>query len=245
MKEDRQFVEALARGIAILEALSKAQRPLTNRAISQATGLAPSTISRLTHTLTALGYTQIRPNTQAYELTPKNLTLGYPVLAGLSLLDRVRPFLHQLADSTGETVALAVRSGVHIIFVEVVQGRNMLAVRLSTGGRLPIALSAGGLALLAAYPDKDGRMLAARVRADITRHGGDHESFNRNLKQTCRDGLAVVRDAWRKGIGGVAVPINVNGEAGAVSMPVATSSVSESDMRGPLAAALRDVADKL
>ena len=56
---DRQFVDALARGLAILECLSRSHQPIGNRAISDAVGLAPSTVSRLTHTLCALGY--IRP----------------------------------------------------------------------------------------------------------------------------------------------------------------------------------------
>ncbi|MEP4420199.1 MAG: helix-turn-helix domain-containing protein [Nitratireductor sp.] len=89
--KDRQFVEALARGLAVLESLSRAQMPLTNGDLAKMTGLAPSTVSRLTHTLSVMGYVRLsRPN-RAYELTPKNLTLGYPVLAGMRLLEQARP----------------------------------------------------------------------------------------------------------------------------------------------------------
>ena len=46
---DRQFVDALARGLAILECLSRSHQPIGNRAISDAVGLAPSTVSQRLH----------------------------------------------------------------------------------------------------------------------------------------------------------------------------------------------------
>lgn len=243
--EDRQFVDALARGLAILEALSRAQRPLSNGEISKATQLAPSTVSRLTHTLTSLGYTRLTAGTRAYELTPKNLTLGYPILAGMTLIDRARPQLKRLAEETGETAALAIRDGLHITFVEVVPGANMVAVRLAMGGRLPIAVSAAGIALLAAMPERERRTLATRVRTYIGKREGDLETFNRCLNQACDDGIAIIRDAWRPGIGGVSVAVHTDSESAALTIPVATGSVSERTMRGPLAEALKEVAQIL
>lgn len=244
-RTDRQFVDAFARGIAILEALSREQRPLTNGELSRATNLPPSTVSRLTHTAMVLGYLRLNPARRAYELTPKNLTLGYPVLAGLTLLDRARPLLKQLAEKTGETVGLVIRDGLHISFVEVIQGAEMVAVRLATGGRLPIAVSAAGFALLAALPERERRLLATRVRTDINKRGGDVEAFNRRLQEACDEGISFVRDAWRPGIGGLAIGLVANGEAAAITIPVATGSVSETDMRSRLAIALREVVDAL
>ncbi len=237
--EDRQFVDALARGLAILEALSRAQRPLSNSEIAKATALAPSTVSRLTHTLTALGYTRITTGSRAYELTPKNLNLGYPILAGMSLISRARPQLKHIADVTGETAALAVRDGLHITFVEVVPGANMVAVRLAMGGRLPIAVSAAGIALLAALPERERRTLATRVRTYIAKREGDLDTFNRCYAQAHEDGIAIIRDAWRPGIGGVSVAVQTDSEVAALT------SVSERNMRGHLADTLREVAQGL
>lgn len=242
-QEDRQFVDALARGLAILECLSWAHHPIGNRAISDAVGLAPSTVSRLTHTLCVLGY--IRPSStgRAYELTPKSLTLGYPVLAGLSLRDRARPHLEALTRRTGETAALAIRDGLYITFVAVLQGTNIVSVRLATGGRLRMQVSAAGIALVAAQPEKERRMLAGRLRADLTRRGEPTDFFDTALENCLRDGFAVVRNSWREGIGGVAVPIGFQGETAALTIPIATGSVSEEDMRGRLADLLRQEAN--
>ncbi|CAH1694707.1 Transcriptional regulator, IclR family protein [Hyphomicrobiales bacterium] len=244
-REDRQFVDAFARGLAILEALSREQRPLNNGELSRATGLPPSTVSRLTHTAMALGYLRFSQSKRAYELTPKNLTLGYPVLAGMTLLDRARPLLKQLSEETGETVGLVIRDGLHVTFVEVVQGSEMVAVRLATGGRLPIAVSAAGIAILAAMPDRDRRILATRVRADLAKRGGNVDAFNAKLVEATELGICVIRDAWRRGIGGIAMGLENNGEMAAITMPIATGSVSEMDMHGRLADALRATIDLL
>lgn len=236
---DRQFVDALARGLGILECLSRANTPIGNRAISEAVGLAPSTVSRLTHTLCVLGYIRPTSTGRAYELTPKSLTLGYPVLAGMSLLERARSSLDTLAAATGETAALAIRDGLHITFVEVLQGSSIVAVRLATGGRLRIPVSAAGVAILAALPERERRSLAGRVRADMTRRGESTQSFDDALSACLEDGVAVVRNTWREGIGGVAVPVRYRDEYAALTVPVATGSVSEAEMRGIISDRLR------
>lgn len=243
--EDRQFVEALARGLSILETLSRAQRPLSNGTLAKETGLAPSTVSRLTHTLTVLGYVRLTSTDRTYELTAKNLTLGYPILAGLSLIKRAQPLLKELSDQTGETVALAIRDGLHITFVDVNQGRNMVAVRLAMGGRLPIAVSAAGIALIAALPEKEQRNIGNRVRSYISKRSGNIGAFDRSLLEAQEQGVAVVRNVWRTGIGGVAVAVESHGEFAALVIPVATGSVTESAMRGPLAKALCEAAQRL
>lgn len=234
-QKDRQFVDALARGLAILECLSRAHHPIGNRAISETVGLAPSTVSRLTHTLNVLGYIRPTGSGRAYELTPKSLTLGYPVLAGLSLRDQVHPHLEALSQRTGETAALAIRDKLHITFVAVEQGTNLLAVRLAVGGRLRMQVSAAGIALVAGLPDRERRMLAGRLRADLTRRGEPTEPFDAALDDCLENGFAIVRNSWRKGVGGVAVPISFQDETAALTIPVATGGVSEEEMRSTLA----------
>ncbi|EKF43816.1 transcriptional regulator [Nitratireductor indicus C115] len=243
--KDRQFVEALARGLAVLESLSRAQQPLTNGDLAKMTGLAPSTVSRLTHTLTMMGYVRLSRSNRAYELTPKNLTLGYPVLAGMPLLEQARPHLEQLSRTTGETAALAIRDKLHITFVAVIEGANLVAVRLATGGRLRIPVSAAGIALVAALPDAERRLLATRVRAEMTRTGQNPEAFTEAVAECRRDGVAIVRNLWNPGIGGVSVPVYNQGEYAALTIPVATGSIPEQTMRTTLADALKEVAEIL
>src|SRR6267142_1311194 len=55
-KTDRHFVTALARGLEVLASFRHGDRMLGNQELSKRCGLAKSTVSRLTHTLTSLGY---------------------------------------------------------------------------------------------------------------------------------------------------------------------------------------------
>lgn len=243
--KDRQYIEALARGLSILESLSKAKQALSNGDLAEMTGLAPSTVSRLTHTLTALGYVRLNRLSRAYELTPKNLTLGYPVLAGMRLLDEVRPHLEELSRKTGETVALAIRDKLHVTFVAVHEGSNLVAVRLATGGRLRLAVSAAGVALVAATPEAERRQLFSRVSGQMKRSGQNPENFRMALDRCLSDGVAVVRNLWQPGVGGVAIPIHGHGEHAALTIAVATGSVSENTMRTSLADSLKEVASRI
>ncbi len=54
--KDRKFVEALARGLEVLRAFTHGHAVRGNQDIARITGLPKPTVSRLTYTLTQLGY---------------------------------------------------------------------------------------------------------------------------------------------------------------------------------------------
>lgn len=243
--KDRQFVDALARGFAVLECLSRAQHPLGNGEISRLVGLPPSSVSRLTYTLTELGYIRRSSSERTYELTPKNLTLGYPILAGMSLLDRARPYLKSISEDTGETVALAVRDSLHISFVEVMPGTNLLAVRLATGGRLRMGVSAAGVAITAALSERKRWSILNRLGADMERRGESFEAFERALKECDKTGYAMIRNLWQEGVGGVSVPLLWQGSVAALTIPISTGSFSKQRMRNELVPILLKAAQEI
>lgn len=243
--KDRQFVDALARGLAILECLSRSQQPLGNGEIARIVGLPPSSISRLTYTLTELGYIRRTSSERKYELTPKNLALGYPVLAGMSLLERARPVMQSLSEKTGETVALAVRDDLYISFVEVVQGTNLLAVRLVAGGRLRMGVSAAGVAIVAALSEHKRWSLLNRIGTDMEERGENFSAFQRALAECAKTGCAVTRNLWRDGVSGLSVPLFWQGNLAALTIPMSTGSISKQRMRSELAPVLVDAAREI
>ncbi|WP_017525139.1 IclR family transcriptional regulator [Pusillimonas noertemannii] len=244
-KEDRQFVDALARGLAILECLSRVQKPLGNGEIARLVTLPPSTVSRLTYTLTELGYLRRSELGRTYELTPKNLTLGYPLLAGMELRDRLRPHLKSISERTGHTVALAIRDGLHMCFVDVAQGADPNAIRLATGGRLRMSVSAAGIATLAAMPERKRWSILNRLRSELQQRGESGEQFEQALQACFRLGYAVVRNVWQDGIGGISVPIQWKETLAALTMPIPTLVVSKHDMYHELAPVLLAAAEEI
>lgn len=244
-KEDRQFVDALARGLAILECLSRAERAMGNGDIARHVDLAPSTVSRLTHTLTELGYLRRSEQGRTYELTPKNLTLGYPLLIGMALRDRVRPHLEAICERSGQTLALAIRDDLYMCFVDVVQGSSPRAIRLATGGRLRMAVSAAGIATLAAMNERLRWSTLNRLRSDMQSREENSQIFEQTLEACHRLGYAMTRNTWQEGVGGIAVPILWQGTPATLSMPVSTTEVSAQRMHNELAPALLAAADAI
>lgn len=82
---DRNFVVALSRGLDVLRAFQPNDGLLGNQEIAARTKLPKPTISRLTYTLTKLGYLTPVPKFEKYQLAPSAMALGYAALANLGV----------------------------------------------------------------------------------------------------------------------------------------------------------------
>ena len=95
---DRKFVVALARGLEVLRVFRAHDGLLGNTEIAERTGLPKPTVSRLTYTLTELGYLTHLPRFSKYQLAPAAMALGYTALAHIGIRHIARPYMQGLAD---------------------------------------------------------------------------------------------------------------------------------------------------
>ena len=149
MKEDRQFVTALSRGLEVLRCFSPARQVLSATEIAARIGLPQPTVWRLCHTLVATGYLVAAPSGKLRIGAPV-LTLGYAAIASLDYLQIIRPHMQQLADRYGGSVCLAERHRSKMIYVEVCKANTIVSLNLQVGARLSIHNTATGWAWLAA-----------------------------------------------------------------------------------------------
>ncbi len=147
-KQDRHFVTALSRGLDVLSCFRSGSRLLGNQDISERCRLPKSTVSRLTYTLTKLGYLHYVKESGKYRLGTATLALGSAVLGRFEVRDLARPLMQELADSTGTSVALGARQRLSMVCVEVCKGNAVLSLNMEVGMRLPLATSAIGRAYL-------------------------------------------------------------------------------------------------
>src|SRR3974390_1547526 len=94
--DDRKFVAAIGRAFDILRAFRPGEGPLGNSELAAATGLPKATVSRLTHTLTKLGYLNYVESAGRYEPSPSILALGYCVLSNMRVRQLARDYMQQL-----------------------------------------------------------------------------------------------------------------------------------------------------
>src|ERR1700750_2920100 len=160
---DRSFVVALSRGLDVLRAFQPNDGLLGNQEIAARTKLPKPTISRLTYTLTKLGYLTPVPRFEKYQLAPSAMALGYAALANLGVRHLSEPFREQLMRETGGAVAIGSRDRHSMIYFG--QSRaGVVNVQLDVGSRIPIATTAMGRAYLWALPDDERTALLRELR---------------------------------------------------------------------------------
>lgn len=163
-KEDRHFVTALARGLEVLACFRSGDRLLGNQELADRSRLPKSTVSRLTYTLTKLGYLQYDGEAGKYRLGTATLALGSAMLSKLDIRQFARPYMQELADFSHATVSLGMRDRLSMIYVENCRSQAALTLRLDVGARIPIALTAMGRAYLAEVSDGERAHILERVR---------------------------------------------------------------------------------
>jgi DNA-binding IclR family transcriptional regulator len=162
-EKDRQFATTLARGLDVLRAFGPDALRLGNKDIVARTGLPKATVSRLTYTLTQLGYLRRNAHQNKYELAPQALGICQPLLAGLPMRHSARPALERLAADTQGTAGLALCDRTSMVAIESVNARSVPAA-LEIGAAMPILGSAPGLAFVAGCTPEERTALLNRLR---------------------------------------------------------------------------------
>lgn len=170
---DRHFVTALARGLEVLGCFRRGEAMLGNQEIAARCGLPKSTVSRLTHTLTELGYLHHVPELGRYRLGSAVLSLGAAMLGGLDIRRLARPLLQRLAVETGSVTALGMRDRLGVVYLELARGDAAISVNLEAGSRISLVNSAMGRAWLAvATPAERAALLRQFPAAERDRVAG-------------------------------------------------------------------------
>jgi DNA-binding IclR family transcriptional regulator len=204
---DRQFAIALARGLEVLRAFTAADRSLSNRELCDRTGLPKATVSRLTHTLTLLGYLS-RGRDQRVALGAGVLALAYPMLAGMPIRQVARPWLEQLARETGCTVNLGTRERLAAVYLDSCRADRANAYRPDIGTPLPLLPTAMGRALiLARAPAEQAAILNRLQVADPARFRAESQLLEAEREAFRRRGWTHAVGQWRPGVHAIAMPL--------------------------------------
>ena len=212
---DRSFVVALSRGLDVLRAFQPNDGLLGNQEIAARTNLPKPTVSRLTYTLTKLGYLTPVPRFEKYQLAPSAMALGYAALANLGLRLLSEPFREEVMRATGGAVAVGGRDRQSMIYFG--QSRNglTLGVQLDVGSRIPIATTAMGRAYIWALPPDERSALLRELREHYgSRWPKIRDGIERSGEIVAKRGFAVSAGEWQSDVAAVGVALKLNDGTG-------------------------------
>lgn len=206
---DRQFITALARGLAILRCFRVGEVYLSNQELARRSGLAKPTVSRLTYTLTRMAFLNYSPAREEYALGPGVLVLGHTYLAAMKVREIARPMMQALADTVQATVTMGEHDGLHMVVVEVCHGSPTYRLRVDVGERVPRNITALGRASLAATP-MDRRVVtvdAVARQLSPERHVELAAEMLQSLREYDKLGFVVSCGEWTPDLFAVGVPL--------------------------------------
>jgi DNA-binding IclR family transcriptional regulator len=242
--EDRNFVVALARGLSVLRAFKAGDAWLGNQDIAARTGLPKPTVSRLTYTLTELGYLTRLDRIGKYRLAPASVGIGYTALANLGIREMARPAMQQLADEAGASVAIGSPDRLSMIYVALCTSDAPVRIRLDVGSRIPMATTAMGRAYIAGLEAPQRQRLMERIEE---RAGPDWSRVKDGIDDALdchrQHGFVLSVGDWQDGVNSVGAPIVMADGTGIYSLNCGASAymLSRERLTGEIGPQLRDV----
>jgi IclR family pca regulon transcriptional regulator len=240
-KKPRYFIQSLAKGLAVFQALTEAGHPLTLSEIAKALGVNNTTATRLCYTLSELELLQ-RDNQRRYHLTPKVLTLGFSYVSGLDWREVANYYLEGLFKEIQETVNLAILEGREIVYILRIRKRKYLPFDIRIGTKLPVYCTAMGKVLMAlGHPEKTKPILKQLTFKPLTTHTITNlKDFLKELDQVRLKGYALNDEELSIGNRAIAAPIvDEKGFAvAAINLAAPTPRYSRKEMEEKLAVAL-------
>lgn len=194
---------------------------LSNKEISQALNIPPSTCYRILAALKKHDYVYQNKRDSRYFLGFAHLRLAESVVEGMDLAAICLPYLEELHGQTEETTFFALYNGSHCIAMEIC-GHINTRVSVGRGEVMPLHCAAAGKAVLAFLPEKERaailreRALEAYTPETIT----DAAKLRSNLASIQATGVSYNEQEFHRGITALAVPLfgNDNRVIGAIAL---------------------------
>jgi IclR family pca regulon transcriptional regulator len=201
------FVEALARGLLVIEAFSRDRPEMALTEVATITGMSPATARRSLHTLEALGF--VKRHKKRFLLAPRVLTLGSAYLRAAQIDEAVLPELRRVVTRFGDACSMSILDGVDILYIAHFSELRATRRTASVGVTYPAYATSMGRILLAALPEEEltryWREFRPRKLTDLT--VVDPDQLTEILRNARRIGYTVAVDQLDYGITSLAVPV--------------------------------------
>jgi IclR family pca regulon transcriptional regulator len=202
-----EFVEALAKGLAILESFDATHAEMTLSEVARRVGLSPAAARRSLITLMTLGY--VGQKDKRFHLCPKIMTLGSTFYFSTRIEEVLQPNLRALVETWGDASSIGTLDGDDVIYIAHVSVQRARRAAAVIGARYPACATSLGRVLLAGLPNAALDRYIANVRpAPLTSKSITDPTMLREEILAVREaGYSTTVDQLDYGITALAVPI--------------------------------------
>ncbi len=206
------------------------------KAMSEQMGESRSSLHRTLAALSARGFVERGERRGSYRLGPAIGGLAQRRSTVDEKLEQVRPALYAIVAETGYSTFLMAEAGLDALCLEMVANMPIRSLTGGTGGRVPLGIAAGSLAILASLPGESrsavisanaGRYAAypalRRMSADVVSNLVEETQVNGfscdfGFFFPSEGGIGVSVPAAGRGRSGLSVAVTVHGEISAPDM---------------------------
>jgi IclR family pca regulon transcriptional regulator len=218
------FVEALAKGLAILECFDASHSEMTLSEIARRVSLTPAAARRSLITLMTLGF--VGQTGKRFYLRPKVLGLGSAFYFSARIDELLQPELRRLVEQFGDASSIATLDGSEVIYVahfSVQRARRATAV---IGARYPAHATSLGRVLLAGLPVAkfEAYLESAEIAPLTSKTLTDRAALRDEIARVRDRSYSTTVDQLDYGITALAVPIR--GANGTTAAALNTSGYS-------------------
>lgn len=201
------FIEGMAKGMAVLESFDTERQRLNATLAAQRAGITRAAARRHLLTLAHLGY--LETDGSYFWLAPKVLRFSGSYLASARLPRVIQPTLNRLATQTGESFSAVVLDGDEVVIIGRSGSGRLLAYGLHLGARLPAHATSTGRVLLAAMGKAELRLwMKGRVLPRLTAHTiVEVDRFAAALDSTRTNDFCFAAQEHELGVQALAVPL--------------------------------------
>lgn len=199
--------KTLLKGLQVLSHVARSDRGVRTTDVAAELDLTKSNAYRLLRTLEAAGFVRQNPETKDFVASTKLWELGTQVMSQMDLRERASDALRWLADTSRETVHLAILDGAEVVYIDKIDSPEPVASYTRLGGRAPAHCVATGKALLSVLPAAELADLLPSLKQYSPSTITEPDALHAELAATRARGFAINRGEWRDAVWGLASPI--------------------------------------
>jgi IclR family transcriptional regulator, acetate operon repressor len=229
---------AMGKAFSILEIIAAGRQPMTMAEIVRTSGLTKPTAHRITTVLADMGFIERDTLKRGFVEGPRLIKLSLDTLGSAAPRTLRHAILRSISEQVGETCNFGILVGSEVLYLDRVEAKWPLGLRLEAGSRVPAHCTAIGKLLLSQLPLRERQQTIAAM--PLARYTGrtltDPQQLTAALDKIAVTRIGIDDKEFIDGVVCIAVPVTAdNGQV------VGCIAISAPEARVPLEQAMKFV----